>query len=222
MAENNSAESLTQPTRTIGQWAKRAGLFVLFGTILMIPRIRRLRRRAGAWVCVRLGVAAVATWLVWRHMHAGAGMASLVAGLLLFAFSLLVHAKPVVKSTDAIADELGALIVLNGGIFQQSSDSTPIAHAQIFLQPDQIIVHGPDERRLLEIPLAKVRNMAAHPVTNEPGEGKEPWEVEINWLADVPCTTAFQYEGAFAEHLARVTESTLRSQWKKDLPVIQH
>jgi hypothetical protein len=195
---------------------------MLFGTILLIPRIRRLRRRAGAWACVRLIAVACGTWLVWRHMHAGAGMASLVVGLLLFAFSLLVHAKPVAKTTDAIADELGALIVLNGGIFRQSPDSTPIAHAQIFLHPDQIIVHGPDERRLLEIPLAKVRNMAAHPVTNEPGEGKEPWEVEINWLADVPCATTFQYEGAFAEHLARVTESTLRSQWKKDLLVIQH
>ncbi len=222
MAENNSAESLPQPPRTFGQWAKRAGLFVLFSTILMIPRIRRLRRRAGAWACVRLGAAACATWLVWRHTHGGAGMASLVVGLLLFAFSLLVHAKPVAKSTDAIADELGALIVLNGGTFRPSPDSTPIPHAQIFLHPEQIIVQGPDERRLLEIPLAKVRSMAAHPVTNEPGEGTKPWEVEINWLADVPCTTTFQYEGAFAEHLARVTESTLRSQWKKDLPVIQH
>lgn len=222
MAENNSAESSPQPSRTFGQWAKGAGLFMLFGTILLIPRIRRLRRRAGAWACVRLIAVACGAWLVWRHMHSGAGMASLVVGLLLFAFSLLVHAKPVVKSTDAIADELGALIVLNGGIFRQSPDSTPIARAQIFLHPDQVIVHGPDERRLLEIPLAKVRSMAVHPVTNEPGEGKEPWEVEVNWLADVPCATTFQYEGAFAEHLARVTESTLRSQWKKDLLVIQH
>jgi hypothetical protein len=220
MAQNNSAESSPQPPRTFGQWAKRAGLFMLFGTILLIPRIRRLRRRAGAWACVRLGAAACATWLVWRHTHGGAGMASLVAGLLLFAFSLLVHAKPVAKSTDAIADELGALIVLNGGIFRQSSDSTPIPRAQIFVHPEQVIVHGPDERRLLEIPLAKVRSMAAHPVTNEAGEGKAPWEVEINWLADVPCTTTFQYEGAFAEHLAQVTESTLRSQWKKELLVI--
>ena len=30
---------------------------------------------------------------------------------------------------------------------------------------------GPDERRLLEIPLAKVRSMAAHPVTRRAGEG---------------------------------------------------
>ena len=87
---------------------------------------------AGAWACVRLGVAACATWLGWRYKHAGAGVASLVGALLLFAFSLLVRAKPVVKSADALAAELSALIVLNGGIFLQSPDSTPI-HRPKFL-----------------------------------------------------------------------------------------
>ena len=194
---------------------------MLFGTILMIPRIRRLRRRAEAWAGVRLGVAACATWLGWRYMHAGAGVALLVGSLLLFAFSLLVRAKPVLKSADAIAAELGALIVLNGGTFLESPDSPPIPHAEIFVHPEQVIVQGPGERRLLEIPLAKVRSLAAHPVTNGTGEGVEPWEVEIRWEAEGPCTTAFRYGGAFAEHLARVTESTLRTQWKKELPVIQ-
>ena len=221
MAENHSGEQSPQPRSTFGQWAKQAGLFILFGTILIIPRIRRLRRSVGAWAYVRLGVAACATWLVWRHTHAGAGAASLVGGLLLFAFSLLVRAKPVGKSTDALAHELGALIVLNGGIFRQSLDSTPVQQAQILVHPEQIIVLGPREQRLLEIPLAKVRNLAAYPITNGAGQGSEPWEVEINWLADGPCKTTFHYEGAFAEHLARVTESTLRGQWKKDLPIIR-
>jgi hypothetical protein len=141
--------------------------------------------------------------------------------VLLFAFSLLVRAKPVAKSADAIAAELGALIVLNGGTFQESSESTPIERAQIFVHPEQIMVLGPQEQRLLEIPLAKVRNLAAHPAANGTGQGLEPWEVEINWVADEPCKTTFHYDGAFAEHLARVAESTLRSQWKKDLPVLQ-
>jgi uncharacterized protein (DUF58 family) len=186
----------------------------------MIPRIRRLRRRVWAWTCVRLAVAACATWLGWRYKHAGAGVASLAASLVLFASSLLVRAKPEVKSMDALADELGALIVLNGGIFRESPDSDPVEQAQIFIHPEQIIVYGPREQFLLEIPLANVRNLAAHPVTNGAREGAGHWEVEIHWVADGPCTTTFQYGGAFAEHLARVTESTLRSQWKKDLPVI--
>jgi hypothetical protein len=200
--------------------AKQAGLFMLFGTMLMIPRIRRLRRRVWAWTCVRLAVAACATWLGWRYKHAGAGVASLAASLLLFAFSLVVRAKPEVKSLDGLAHELSALIVLNGGIFRQSPDFTPIPQAQIFVHPEQIIVLGPRERRLLEIPLGKVRDLTVHPVADGAGEGLEPWEVEIDWAADGPCAATFHYDGAFAEHLARVTESTLRSQWKKGLPVI--
>jgi len=140
--------------------------------------------------------------------------------LLLFAFSLFVRAKPAAKSADAIAAELGALIVLNGGTFLESPDSTPIHKAEIYVHPEQIMVLGPAEHHLLEIPPAKVRSLAAHPVTHGTGEGAEPWEVEIIWMADGPCTTTFQYGGPFAEHLARVTESTLRSQWKKDLPVV--
>ena len=229
MAKNHSGEKSpppgtgehsSQPRVTLGRRARQAGLFVLSGAILMIPRIRRLRRRAGAWAGVRLGVGACGTWLVWRHQHAGAGTASLVGGLLLFAFSLLVRAKPEAKPTDAIARELGALIVLDGGTFLESPDSTPIAHARILVHPEQIIVMGPGERRLLEIPLAKVRNMTVHPVSPEAGEGADLWEVEIDWVADAPGTTTFQYAGVFAAHLAQVAESTLRRQWKEDLPVI--
>lgn len=220
MAENNQVDPSAQPRVTFGQRAKKAGLFILFGAILFIPRIRRLRRRPGAWACVRLAVAAFATWLVWRNTHGNAGVASMVAGLFLFAFSLLIHAKPVTKSVDAIADELGALIVLNGGIFRETHDSTPIRRTQIFVHPAQIIVQDRDERRLLEIPMAKFCNVTAHPANGEKRKGPEPWEVEINWLAEAPRTTTFLYEGAFAEHLAQVTETTLRGQWKKELPVL--
>lgn len=218
MAENN--QEPTPPRRTYGQLAKQAGLFMLFGTILLIPRIRRLRRRVWAWTCVRLAVAACGGWLVWRYAHAQAGAVMLTWGIVFLAFSLLIGAKPAVKSMDVLTDELGALLVLNGGVFRHSPDSAPIRDSKVFVHPEQIIVLGPSERRLLEIPLGKVRNLAAHRVTNGSVEGREAWEVEINWLADVPCTTTFHYEGVFAEHLARVSESTLRGQWKKDLPVI--
>jgi hypothetical protein len=140
--------------------------------------------------------------------------------LLLFAFSLLIRVKPAEKSMDALAQELGALVVLNGGMFRPSRDSTPVQQAQIFVHPEQIIVLGPREHRLLEIPLGKVQNLVAQRVANGAGEGRDSWEVEINWMGEGPCSTTFRYDGAFAEHLARVTESTLRGQWKKDLPII--
>jgi hypothetical protein len=145
----------------------------------------------------------------------------MVAGIFLFAFSLLVHAKPEVKSVDAMTQELGALIVLNGGTFREAPDTWPIARTQIFVHPARVIVQGPGERRLLEIPVAKFQSLVAHPAANGSRKEPEPWEVEIKWLSDEPCTTTFRYEGVFAEHLAQVAETTLRSQWKKELPVIQ-
>jgi hypothetical protein len=219
MKTNNSGEQPPEPPRTFGQLAKQAGLFVLFGTILQIPRLRRLRRRVWAWTCIRLVATACGGWMVWRYAHARAGTPTLAGGLLLLTLGLLIRARPAEKPVDALAHALGALVVLNGGIFRHPRHSTPV-QAQIFVHPEQIIVLGPHERRLLEIPLGKVRNLAAQRVTNGAGESRDSWEVEINWAAEGPCSTTFRYDGAFAEHLARVTESTLRSQWKKDLPVI--
>ena len=218
-AVSNSEQQSVQPRQPFTELAKRAGLFVLFAVVLIIPRIRRLRRQVWVWSGVRLGVAVCATWLGWRYTHADGGPATLVLALLLFAFSLFVRVKHEETSVDALARELNALVVLNGGLFRQSADSTSAEKARIFLLLDQIIVLGSGERRLLEIPLAMMRNLAARPLV---GENPQPWQVEINWLAEAPCTTTFQYDGTFAEHLARVTEMTLRNQWKKELPVIQH
>ena len=144
----------------------------------------------------------------------------LTTGLLLVGLALLIGAKPLVKSADALSQELGALIVLNGGTFRRSSEASPVAKAQIFVHPQRIIVLGSRERRLLEIPLATVRNLTANPVHNGSGDSSGHWEVGITWGTEQPCTTTFRYDGPFAEHLARVTETTLRSQWKKELPII--
>lgn len=218
VAANDSSAQEAHPHRTFGQRALKAGLFVLFSAILVIPRIRRLRRRPWAWSGVRLAVAGCAAWLGWRYKHADAGVPTLILSLILFAFSLLVRAKPEEKSIDVLARELNALIVLNGGAFRQSPDSPPVAKAQILVFPERILVFGPKERELLEIHLAKVRNIAVKQIDAE--QGKD-WAVEISWLGNEPCVTLFEYDGFFAEHLAQVTESTVRSQWKKELPVLQ-
>ncbi len=220
MAENNSAEKQLQPRRTLGQRAKQAGLFMLFGTILMIPRIRRLRRRVWAWTTIRIVAAVCGGWLVWRYAHLRSGATALVGGLLLFLLSLLLRAKPVVKSVDDIARELGALIVLNGGTFQLAADAPMVRRTQIFVHPTKVIVQGAQEKLLVEIPMGSFRSLTPRAHAN--GSGREPgkWELEIEWMADALRKTTFFYEGPFAEHLAQVAESTLRSQWKKELPVI--
>jgi len=220
MAAEDSGKPSQQTRRTFGQLARQAGLFVLFGTILIIPRMRRLRRRVWAWTCLRLLAGGAGGWLAWQSARGAGHAATLTMGLLLVAAGLLIGAKPLVKSADALAEELGALIVLNGGIFRKSFESTAVAKARIFVHPRHIIVYGSRERRLLEIPLSNVGNLEAKPVNGASADGATGWEVAISWGIDRPCTTTFRYDGPFAEHLARVTETTLRSQWKKELPLI--
>lgn len=221
MAETNTGEKLTQPPPSLGQRAKRAGLYLLFGTILFIPRIRRLRRRVWAWTLIRLTAAVCGGWVVWRYAHLRVGVVALVGGLVLLLFALLVRAKPVEKSLDTIAQELGALVVLNGGTCTASPEALSARKTRLFIHPERVIVHGPGHRHLLTIPLAKVRSLQANSSTNGTRKNHLPWEVEIVWEADGLRKANFVYDGPFAAHLAQVTESTLRSQWKKELPVLQ-
>jgi hypothetical protein len=220
MSDTNAAPPAAEPWRTLTQFAKQAGLFILFGTILSIPRLRRLRRRVWPWTCVRLVSALCGFWLAWRFTRGQTGWASLLAAGILLAFSLLVRSRPLAKSVDALAHELSALVVLNGGAFRLSGGARVIPSTQIYVRPDALIVTGSHEQRLAEIPLTRVQNLTAYAIDKGSGKGAEPWEVRIEWLSGEACTASFRYEGAFAEHLARVTESTVLSQWKKELPVI--
>lgn len=92
MGSNDAAGPPVPPRRSFGQRMRQAEAAAFSGTGL-IPRIQHLRTQVWTWSCVRLGVAACATWLGWRYKNAGAGPLSLALSLLLFAFSLLVRTK---------------------------------------------------------------------------------------------------------------------------------
>ena len=220
MAEPIPKQPLPAVRPTVWESVKKAGLFLLFGTILIIPRIRRLRRRALAWTCVRLVTAGCGAWLMWRYVQGGSSLPILLLGLALILIGAVFRSSPTVKSVDDLAHELNALVVLNGGAFSMAAQALPTQPAHIFVHPEQLIVIGSREHRLALIPLSSVRSVSVGPVAFESLNGNSPWEVGIDWVADGPRTVIFRYEGAFAEHLARVTESTVRSQWQKGLPVI--
>ena len=209
------------PPRTAKQLAKQAGLFLLFGTILIIPRLRRLRRRVAVWTCLRLAAVGCGAWLLWRFTRAGVNLPFLLLGLTLLFLGLFVRSTPEVKSVDSLARELNALVALNGGAFFPASGAPPLAAVQIFVHPERLIVVGARLECLAEIPLAGIRSLILRQAADKSSNGHAPWEVGIDWAAGELHTAVFRYEGAFAEHLARVTESTVRSQWKKELPVIQ-
>jgi hypothetical protein len=223
MADEQDSQAVTPTSVRLRLALKRAALSVLFTAILIIPKIRALRRKIWEWSAVRLVVAGLGCLLGWRYKHAQGGLVDLVFGILLMAFGLAVRAKPQAKSVDAQARELDALVVLNGGAFIPHGADRPSRLVSIFVNPDRLFVVDEREHTLEEIPVVRVRQLEARPVTapGEPEAEAQTWDFAITWESNEMRTARFRYDGVFAEHLARVAENTLRSVLRRDLPVLR-
>ena len=202
---------------------KGAAIALLFSIILVIPRIRRLRRRVWAWTVVRILIFSAGAWCVWLFARPDAKVKWLVLGIVLLAFGILVRSRPELKSVDAVARELGALVVLNGGTFLAPGGAKPIQNVSIFVNPEHLLVLTGGRQQTADIPVAGLRRVRAHCVPSGAGNKSENggWEIEMTWEAGGLYTAHFRYEGFFAEHLARVAQQTIESVWKKGLPVLK-
>jgi hypothetical protein len=201
-----------------GTRARRLALAILFTVILLIPRLRRLRRRPRAWLAVRIIAGAAGALFIWRFARAGAGLLSLISGVVLAALAGLVGARPEKRTVDDVARELDALVVINGGDFPAGGG--PHRGVSIFVHPERLLVLTRSFETLAEIPLAALRQVSTAPAAANGLRGGEAWELRIDWESGGPQAASFRYEGAFAEHLARVAAQTINSVWKKNLPVL--
>jgi hypothetical protein len=223
MSDEEKAGTVVPMSVRLWRGIRKAALSVLFAAVLVIPKVRALRRKIWEWSAVRFLVASLGCLLGWRYKHANGGIVDLVVGVALMAFGLLVRAKPEAKSADAQARELDALVVLNGGAFIPAGNDRPSSLVTIFVNPDRLFVVDDREHTLEEIPLVRVRELAARPVL-APGESEadaQTWDLEIAWEAKDMRTARFRYDGVFAEHLARVAETTVRNLLRRELPVLR-
>jgi hypothetical protein len=203
-----SSPTLTQ-SESFGKKLRNTAVGTLFALVLLIPRLLHLRRNAHSWrlFCILLGISGAALVILPlglgnnNYVYAIVGMAMFIAAI------LLPPAKPAF-STDDKARELGALVVVNGGRFKLAEASSFIA--QLFVGAEHVRVLDPHLKCFLEIPIGEITSAQAE-------ESHDRWFLRINW-ADK--TAVFSYRGVFAEHLARVAESTLHSVMRPSLPVI--
>ncbi|MGH9444682.1 MAG: hypothetical protein ACRD3O_02980 [Terriglobia bacterium] len=221
---NQDQYALVQPAssrRRLQRAIKRAGIGLLFSLVLVVPALRRARRRFWIWSAIRLAAVLAGGWLITRFLYASAGAGILTLGILLAAFGLLLRARPLEKSVEMLARELSALVVMNGGSLIPANGK-PVARVSIFASSDCLLVLSRLRQQLLQIPFARICELSAHAdasATTRPQGGK--WDLDITWRSENLITTRFCYDGAFAEHLARVAEKTVRSLWKKELPVLR-
>jgi hypothetical protein len=223
MPDQNATPTVVPMSTRLWHALRKAALSVLFAAILMIPKLRRLRRRIWEWSALRILVALLGCLLGWRYKHANGGVVDLVVGVALMAFGLLVRAKPEAKSVDAQARQLDALVVLNGGAFIPAGADHPSRLVNIFVNPDRLFVVDEREHTLEEIPLVRVRELVARPIPAqaEPEAEAQTWDLAITWESKEMRTARFRYDGVFSEHLARVAESTVRNLLRKELPVLR-
>jgi hypothetical protein len=209
----------------------------LFAVVLLVPKLLNIRRDPRSWFAFRILLAFAGASLVilplslWNSWHAA------IAGLAMFlAAILLPAAKPDTTLADTAA-RLGALVIVNGGVYQSQIGQSQIGQTQygqalygqqeiaqaenaqledeasavqLFVCPDRIWALDSQLRPLLVIPIAQISSTIASETAGD-------WILRIRWAEN---TADFHYRGIFAEHLARVAESTLHSMIQPVLPVI--
>jgi hypothetical protein len=188
---------------------RRGGLWAIFGLVLVIPKVNRLRSRRKLWNFVRIlmalaGVMAVAFGAARPH-----SFMLLVPGALMLLLAILLTPERPEFSVDAKVRELGALLAVDGGYYTDGAGSRH--RAKLFIGTERLWVVDASLQVLVEIPLQQVRTVSVEPAG-------------MDWSFRVDCaqtTAEFIYHGGFAEHLARVADATVRSRLQHELPILR-
>jgi hypothetical protein len=205
---STTSTAVDSPQESIAARLRNFGLAALFALVLLLPKVLNLRRDRRSWLAFRILLAGAGASLVvlplslWNSWHAA------IAGLAMFLTAILLpEAKPDTTLADTAA-RVGALVIVNGGTYQLE-DAQPSA-VQLFVCPERIWALDSQQHPLLVIPTAEISSAIA-------SESAGDWIVRIRWAENA---ADFHYRGIFAEHLARVAESTLRSVIHPPLPVL--
>ena len=180
----------------------------LFALVLLVPRLLRLRHNAQAWLAFRVLLATAGAALVILPLSLGNNLFPAIIGLAMFLAAILLPSTKPDTSVSDKAKELGALVVVNGGEYQHAT-----AHAvatRLFVGAEMIWAL---DARLLPIVVIPTDEISLVNAVKSHG----PWMVRVSWQGR---TAEFHYHGVFAEHFARVAESTISSVMRPALPVL--
>jgi len=203
-----STTSIPATQESTGTRLRNAAIGSLFALVLLLPKLLNLRRDRRTWLAFRILLAIGGASLVilplslWNNWTAG------IAGIAMFLTAILLpDAKPDTTLSDTAA-QLGALVVVNGGEYQPGNAHPAPVH--LFVGSERIWALDSHMHPLLVVPTPQISSANA-------AESAGDWILRLRWADH---TADFHYRGIFAEHLARVAESTLRSVMHQPLPVL--
>jgi hypothetical protein len=180
----------------------------LFVLVSVAPKLMHLRRNTHSWMFFRIFLGIAGAALVVLPLGLSNGYIFSIVGLAMFAGGILLPPVKPERSTDHKARELGALVVVHGGRYQLTRDSS--VAVQLFVGTERISVLDSRFNPLLVIPVNEITSARAE-------ESAGHWILRIAWADQ---SSEFCYRGIFAERLVRVAESTVRSVMRPSLPII--
>jgi len=203
---DTSNQALSQP-EGLGKRLRQLAVGALFALVLLIPKILDVRRNPRSWMVLRIFLGVAGAALAVLPLGLGTGFVPAIVGLAMFISAILLPpAKPDANADDK-AHELGALVVVNGGRFQPGS--APSAAVQLYVGAESVWALDRRFQPLLEIPVSEITTACTE-------QSEESWRLRMTWASH---TAEFSYGGIFAEHLARVAETTIRGVMRPALPV---
>ncbi len=202
-----SSPAPSQP-QTSSSRLRDAAVGTLFALVLLLPKLLHLRRSAKSWILFRILLGVAGTALVVLPLGLQNSYLYALVGLVMFIAAILLPPAKPTFSVDDKARELGALVVVNGGRYL-SAGISPTA-VQLFVGSEQITALDASFQPLLTVPVQEI-----HSVRAEESDGR--WLLNMTWAEHA---AQFTYRGIFAEHLARVAETTIHSVMRPALPVL--
>src|SRR5580692_2039247 len=207
-----STAPATAASQVEGTGARLRNLVIgaMFGAVLLIPKILHIRRNAQSWMAFRIFLGFAGAGLVILPLSLWNSWLAAIAGLGMFLAAILLPPAPPYTTTDDKASELGALVIVKGGKYQPGNAAA--APVQLFVGVERIWALDSHFQPLLVIPTAEITSANAIQA-----QAKNHWLLQVRLSDNV---AEFSYHCIFAEHLARVAQSTLGSVMHAPLPVL--
>jgi hypothetical protein len=209
-----STAPATAATHHEGGFTRLRNLLIgaIFAAVLLIPKLLRIRHNPQSWMAFRVFLGFAGAALVILPLSLWNSWLAAIAGLAMFLAAILLPPAKSHPDPDEKARELGALVIVNGGKYHHANASPDAV--QLFIGAEHIWALDSHLNTLLDIPAAEITSAAALPTRK-----KDRWVLQVRWSDNA---AEFFYQGIFAEHLARVAETTLASvvQMHSPLPVL--
>jgi hypothetical protein len=196
------------PVEGTGARLRNLLIGAMFAAVLLIPKLLHVRRNAQSWMAFRVFLGFAGAALVILPLSLWNSWLAAIAGLGMFMAAILLPPAKTLNIPDEKARELGALVIVNGGNYQPGNAAP--AHVQLFVGAERIWALDSNFQPLLVIPAAEIISANAL-------QKKDRWILQVRWSDNA---AEFSYQGVFAEHFARVAQSTLGSVMHSPLPIL--